>query len=207
MRRGDLIRDLVAFTGVVVWAALEGWEARDVVWGLWISSLTVGYSIIVISIVRGARRGTSGTFPWLAVAGGIAMLAFFTVHFGGFHFVHGVFLNGFFPIVGSDAGFPNLFVLVGAALTAFWPLVAGSMLSRFGDLRRASDAERLDGGVGAAYGGVVRMHLLIFVFAGLHMARLSGLAVYATLAAYFFPWGSVFGRRGAALRASSGEPA
>ena len=32
------------------------------------------------------------------------------------------------------------------------------------------------------------MHLLIFVFAGLHMADLSRLAIIPVLAAYFFPW-------------------
>jgi hypothetical protein len=41
------------------------------------------------------------------------------------------------------------------------------------------------------------MHLLIFVFAGLHMTGLSRLAIIPVLAAYFFPWKAVrahFGR-------------
>jgi hypothetical protein len=38
--------------------------------------------------------------------------------------------------------------------------------------------------------------LLIFVFAGLHMAGLSQLAIYPVLAVYFFPWGTAFGKRG-----------
>ncbi len=39
------------------------------------------------------------------------------------------------------------------------------------------------------------MHLLIFVFAGLHVAGLSRLAIYPVLAAYFFPWKAVLGRK------------
>src|SRR5919199_795806 len=38
--------------------------------------------------------------PFL-VAGGVFMLAFFTFHFGMFHYVHSQFLGSFFPI---DAG-------------------------------------------------------------------------------------------------------
>ena len=37
------------------------------------------------------------------------------------------------------------------------------------------------------YANVVRMHLLIFVFAGLHAAQLSNYAIYPVLFAYFFP--------------------
>ena len=33
--------------------------------------------------------------------------------------------------------------------------------------------------------------LLIFVFAGLHAAKMSQYAVYPVLFAYFFPWGAV----------------
>ncbi|MBM3308036.1 MAG: hypothetical protein FJY74_06905 [Candidatus Eisenbacteria bacterium] len=186
-------RDLAAFAGVVAWAAVERWQARDVVWGLWISSLVVGYCIIVLSIVRAVRRHSSTAPRWVSVAGGVALLAFFTVHFGGFHFVHGIFLNALFPLVGEEGRLASPAVMAGAALWSFWPLVLASLVSRLADFRRASEVEGFDRGVGAAYGSVVRMHLLIFVFVGLHFAGLGGLAVYVALAAYFFPWGAVRG--------------
>ena len=43
----DLALDLLAFAGTVACATIFRWEARDVIWGLWISSLTVGYATIV----------------------------------------------------------------------------------------------------------------------------------------------------------------
>jgi hypothetical protein len=55
----------------------------------------------------------------------------------------------------------------------------------------------------APYANVIRMHVLIFVFAGLHIMNLGGLAVYPVLAAYFFPWKKVLHRRSAFTAAAS----
>jgi len=41
------------------------------------------------------------------------------------------------------------------------------------------------------YGNVVRMHLLIFVFAGLSAAGLASWALYPVLFFYFFPMGKM----------------
>ena len=157
----DLALDLFAFAGTVACAIVFRWEARDIIWGLWISSLTVGYATIVSNVVRGVR-GVLGDYKIVAVVGGLGALAFFTFHFGMFHFVHAVFLNGFFPLVESSDGFPH-----------FLGMVAKSA---------------------APYANVIRMHLLIFVFAGLHMADLSRFAILPVLAAYFFPWKAALGR-------------
>jgi hypothetical protein len=194
--RRDLALDLFAFAGTVACATIFRWEARDVIWGLWISSLTVGYATIVSNVVRGVRSVLGG-YRFLAVLGGLGTLAFFTFHFGMFHFVHSVFLNGFFPLLESGDGFPHLFDLVGAALASYWPLVAASFLSRLSDIFPSSPTPPGKDSFAAPYANVVRMHLLIFVFAGLHMTGLSRLAIIPVLAAYFFPWKAVrahFGR-------------
>jgi hypothetical protein len=110
--------DALAFVlglGVAWWA---GWETTDLVWSLWLSSLVVGYAMIVWSIfgpgsliVRGAWRDRAmlGELPvgksvaGLAVlaVGGMFLLAFFTFHFGMFHFVHSQFLGFLFPLEGA----------------------------------------------------------------------------------------------------------
>jgi hypothetical protein len=187
--RRDLALDLFAFAGTVACATIFRWEARDVIWGLWISSLTVGYATIVSTVVRGVRQ-VAGGFRFLAVVGGLGTLAFFTFHFGMFHFVHAVFLNGFFPLVETDSGFPGLPGMVGRTLASFWPLVVASFLARLSDIFPSSPAPGKDS-FAAPYVNVVRMHLLIFVFAGLHMTGLSRLAIIPVLAAYFFPWKAV----------------
>ncbi|MCK4679795.1 hypothetical protein KAT82_01610 [bacterium] len=189
----DLALDLFAFAGTVACAIIFRWEARDVIWGLWISSLTVGYATIVSNVVRGVR-GVLGNYKAVALVGGIGTLAFFTVHFGMFHLVHAVFLNGFFPLVESSDGFPHFLGMVGKSAAAFWPLIVASFLSRLSDIFPASPSSPGKDSFAAPYGNVVRMHLLIFVFAGLHAAGLSRFAILPVLAAYFFPWKAVLGR-------------
>lgn len=191
----DLSLDLFAFAGTVAAATIFRWQARDVIWGLWISSLTVGYATIVMTIVRGVRA-VEKEFRALAVVGGLGTLAFFTFHFGMFHFVHGVFLNGFFPLIESGGALAGLPQMAARSLVLFWPLVLASLLARLPDVfpEAVGSAKRVTlnsmgkDSFAAPYNNVVRMHVLIFVFAGLHAADLSRLAIIPVLAAYFFPW-------------------
>jgi len=47
----------------------------------------------------------------------------------------------------------------------------------------------LGGGMMAPYKNVIRLHLLIFFFAGAHFLKLDSFLVYAVVyAVYFFPW-------------------
>ncbi len=191
--RRDLALDLLAFAGTVACATVFRWQARDVIWGLWISSLTVGYATIVSNVVRGVRD-VLGNYRVVALIGGIGALAFFTFHFGMFHFVHAVFLSGFFPLGGSVDGPFDFLHIVATSTASFWPLIVASFLSRLSDIFPRSPAPSGKDSFAAPYANVIRMHLLIFVFAGLHMADLSRLAILPVLAAYFFPWKAVFGR-------------
>jgi len=182
--------DVAAFVATVVWATIGGWQARDIVWALWVSSLVVGYATIVTSIVRGVRENKKG-LGVLAVLGGVGLLTFFTFHFGMFHFVHGVFLNMFFPLV-EDGKTPGSILAFGvAALANYWPFVLFTLVSRIDDVGGPGGVRSGSDGMTAPYKNVVRMHLLIFIFAGLHAAGLTRFAIYPVLAAYFFPWGAL----------------
>jgi len=188
--RRDLTLDLFAFAGTVAVALVFRWQARDLIWGLWVSSLTVGYATIVSTIYRGART-VAGGHAVLALIGGLGALAFFTFHFGMFHFVHGVFLNAFFPILDADGGFASLPGMLTRSAVAYWPLILASFISRFSDI---FPGEEIGGGNDPfikPYGNVIRMHILIFVFAGLHALDLAQIAIIPVLAAYFFPWKAV----------------
>ncbi|MCC6414391.1 MAG: hypothetical protein IT582_00565 [Opitutaceae bacterium] len=144
--------------------------------------------------------------------GGLFLLAFFTVHFGLFHFVHSVFLNHFFPAsTGMKAG-PS-FALYATVFTNYWPFVlvsavaersafrwgpSGTRIGLPGAVGEAVDGADLKprevrvagmGGMMAPYKNVVRLHLLIFFFAGASFLKLDRFAVYAVVyAVYFFPW-------------------
>ena len=116
-RAGPL--DLAAFIATAIASFALQWDLAELVWGLWLSSLLVGYALIVYGILSAAFRPLpaiapdatpkpdlatavmrlpAGALPALRIAGATFMLAFFTVHFGGFHYVHGIFLGVFFPL-------------------------------------------------------------------------------------------------------------
>jgi len=184
------------------------------VWGLWLSSLVIGYLTIVIGILGGINRTVIDNHPmgWLiGLGGGLFLLAFFTVHFGMFHFVHSVFLNQFFPIAAETKGSfgpgPGGYVLV---LTNYWPWLFAAAIAERGALAKAwrgttpNETGRIKQHSIAkagfnpqvAYVNVIRMHLLIFFFAGTSIAGIENFWIYAVVyAVYFFPWSLLKGRR------------
>jgi hypothetical protein len=115
--------DAVAFAFGLGLALFAGWTTTDLVWSLWLSSLVIGYAMIVwtiarpgVDILRGVARerevvtqvlrdskGGVAVVGLVLIGVGLFALAFFTVHFGGFHYVHSQFLHGFFPLDGNPA--------------------------------------------------------------------------------------------------------
>ena len=225
----DAWPDALAFAGGFALAWFAGWSTTDLVCSLWLSSLVVGYATIVWSIFGPAvflgteawreRAMLSGT-PKLPAAlggaalfvGGLFLLAFFTVHFGMFHFVHSVFLESFFPVTGTQrlGGGPqwSVYVEVVKRYAIFLPLAfmaerqafrlappaaepADASVTAAAIAARKARNARQGGmtGMMAPYRNVVRMHLLIFFFAAAHFARIENFAVYAVVyVVYFFPW-------------------
>ena len=125
--------DALAFAGGLAVAWFAGWQTTDLGWSLWLSSCLVGYAVIVWSIFgpmvfiggkvwQGRADLTADAVAPAAIGGtiflvgGLFMLAFFTVHFGMFHYVHSVFLNSFFPVdpssVAKSSPGPALYWLV-----------------------------------------------------------------------------------------------
>ncbi len=190
--------DLLAFVGGLLLAWFGHWQTKDLVWSLWLSSLLVGYAMIVWDIFGTpvgvlSAASAAGAFPGRMLGGGLVfagrlfLLAFFTVHFGMFHFVHSVFLNGFFPVMEGKHGFPGLAIYL-QVLADYWPFVLVAAVAERQAFRRGSLMMK-GGGLAAPYKNVVRLHLLIFFFAFAHFAHLESFAIYAVVyAVYFFPW-------------------
>ncbi|MDQ5978608.1 MAG: hypothetical protein QG602_1582, partial [Verrucomicrobiota bacterium] len=57
--------DALGFVGGLALAWYAGWQTADLVWSLWLSSLAVGYAMIVWSVFSPAvllqREGSTGT--------------------------------------------------------------------------------------------------------------------------------------------------
>jgi hypothetical protein len=216
-RWADAWPDAVAFALGLALAWWQHWRTTDLVWSLWLSSLVIGYAMIVWGLSAPLRDAIAGI---ASDRGGVALgakavvlaiyavgtlfgLAFFTVHFGGFHFVHSVFLNAFFPIDGHAArGVPNVAIYL-EVLRRYWWFLPVAALAERAAFRPKSNApsdtavtpEAIKARLAKPdammepYKNVFRMHVLIFFFAFAHFARLENFAVYAVVyAVYFFPW-------------------
>jgi len=221
--------DALAFAAGLALAWTGRWETKDLVWSLWLSSFVVGYAMIVWTIfgpavfvgtklwgerqaVQGAPLGPAAAGGAALLVGGLFLLAFFTVHFGMFHFVHSVFLNLFFPVEPGPRGPPGV-ALYWQVLSAYWPFVLVAAVAERKAFRLAPPAPAVapdtsvtaeaiaarkvrnapggfnQGGMMAPYKNVVRLHLLIFFFAFASFAKLDGFLIYAVVyAVYFFPW-------------------
>ncbi len=118
-----VLPDLAAFALGLGLAYALAWQTADLVWSLWLGSLVIGYLTILTTLgsagltwLRLCRHPdlTAGHRAPLALGGilaGLFTLAFFSVHFCGFHAGHSVFLNSFFPLEGAPKdGFGRAFV-------------------------------------------------------------------------------------------------
>ena len=211
--------DAIAFAAGLAVAWWARWSAGDLIWSLWLSSFVVGYSTIVWMIVQPASefvevawrdramlRGNPravAAFILILLVGVAFFLGFFTIHFGGFHYVHSQILIYFFPI---DTGhgratvadtstyieiarrywlfLPSAFIAHRAAfMRKPFSIASGKPLSLSGDNKRFGEL------FSEPYRNVMRMHALIFFFFFAHILRLENFAVYAVIyAVYFFPW-------------------
>lgn len=202
---------LFSFLIMLLAAVAQEWSATDMVWSLWISSIVLGYSFIITSILTmffgGQDLSTVGALaskvdkssPGLStvfrVGGAVFMLVFFSFHFLFFHFVHSVFLNQFFPLVRADvfdtmeAGY--FINLIATCIRRYWPFIVMSAISQLGKYIHAF--QQIDSSLfSMPYKNVVRMHLSIFVFAFLHMTGAASFALYFVLIFYFFPLRSLW---------------
>lgn len=90
----------IASAAVIAWGVLGlGWSVFTVMALFWFENVVIGGFNVLRMLVSGARMGGSG------IVGALAMAAFFTVHYGMFTAVHGVFVVMLFgmPEMGRQA--------------------------------------------------------------------------------------------------------
>lgn len=192
--RRSLIRSGVAFAATVACAAVFDWQAGDIAWGLWISSLCIGYVTVIAALLieeiplrRREDKGGNALFF-------IGFMLVFTLHFGLFHVMHCFGLNQLLPLDTGQEGGPNFFVLLGRSLWRYWPLVLLNLFYRLGDLRRLNTAPGSHDAIAKPYINVVRLHLMIAAVAILNEMGVRWLALVPVLLGCFFPWGMVIRR-------------
>jgi hypothetical protein len=118
-----VLPDILAFTIGLAAAYFLKWDTKDLVWSLWLCSFVLGYLTLLGALAGGAyigfhviahkdfKKGKRMSAIFMGVAAGVFLLGFFSLHFGGFHAIHSVFLQQFFPISGMpDDGFGDAFM-------------------------------------------------------------------------------------------------
>jgi hypothetical protein len=199
-RKITIALGIAGFLISVAAAYVFQWTIADLVWSLWLASLTVGYATLLVQLFGPFVYTPAGdSAPTLGARLKYAPFAlffvvFFTVHFGGFHYGQRVFLRNLLPLEQGD----DLWSLA----AAFWPMVLSISLSRKdgfaikhsmlkGMLDPNDNGRTLVLSMFRPYIYVFKMHLLILPlmllsFVGEH----TSFTVYVlVLAVYFFPFG------------------
>ena len=206
----QILLSLFSFLFTVMLMVFRQWQTEDMVWGFWITSLVTGYAII-LSTITGSVFGSKPlqekiaqaapiTNHWLLrLGGGLFMLAFFTVHFGMFHFVIGQFLYFFFPAFvresGTVPGLASFNFLIFQSLQRFWPLVLLSLITQINALQQAWHTPAQQA-IAGPYKNVVRMHLTISALAFFSLAGRGQWLALVVLVFYYLPWELIIGPKG-----------
>ncbi|HSM25121.1 MAG TPA: DUF6498-containing protein [Anaerolineaceae bacterium] len=205
----QLIISFISFGFIFAIAQFQKWEAGDMVWSLWITSLTLGYCYLLAGITSNtissqvnnvddilaeilppaARSGIKFVFQFI---GAFLQLIFFTVHFGLFHFVHSFFLNEFFPLLNRPfERLTDLVSFVSISLQTYWPVIVFSFFSSLRKFQRVilqGDPDYTK----RPYINVVKIHLSIFAFAGLSFSGIKDWLLPLIFVVYFFPFSATF---------------
>lgn len=193
---------LFSFLLTLLLSRIFGWKPSELVWGFWASSLCLGFALMLISLAGsffhpqtedGSLKGMLfAQYPIVRVLGNLGALLFFTLHFGFFHLIIGIFLQGFFPLITADAFAAGPFAVMprvlAVSLRMFWMVIALTLLSQSNSLRAAffTPVNRV---MGMPYVNVIRMHLSIFIFAALTAFTPPDALLVVVLLLYYFPWG------------------
>jgi len=184
-------------SAVLCWTAhARDLDARDLAWGLWLSSLTAGVVFFFAMLARSPNspfRDPEIKTRRAAFGVGLVLFVLFCIVHGLIHQALFVFLSVFLPFGASvkelaadaDAG-SRLFAELYAA---YWPIVLltlscwglGSWLR---GTRRIRTGELI---LPVPTGSLVRLVLVVFVLAGLQAAGLGAFAYYPVLVVLYLP--------------------
>jgi len=205
----QLIISLFSFIVIFVLARVENWTAGNMVWSLWITSLITGFCYLFAGLVSNSIGSGilsedslvnrlfqdsihSGIKYGLLIIGILFQLVFFTVHFGLFHFVYSIFLSQFFPIMDrSFERFPDFLFFVNTSLKAYWPVILFTLFASIRKFQRILSQNEVDF-TKRAYVNVVKIHISIFLFAGVSATGIKEWMFLLIFVIYFFPFSAVF---------------
>jgi len=182
-----LVLNLIPVAGVILW----GWSAFALIFLYWLENLVIGLRTLASMLASGAANGG----PGLVLAAPLG--AFFTVHYGMFCFVHGIFVmtlfgtgvvNGISPFALADAA-QTLFktepgLTMGLLSIVLWQAIQFVLFLLRGDAKTLSPMDLM----AAPYPRIVILHVTIIAGGFLLMLLnqpLAGLILLALFKAAF----------------------
>lgn len=190
---------LLLFVVSIVVAGCLRWTAGDIVWSVWLSSLTVGSVTLVLGYVKEVAAAQKESLAGKAVgawakSANLAVIILFFLFlcfislliFVVLHGVQALFLNIFFPVLESD-GFPGWSAFVDALLPKLKEYVLFIPLALWVCRKNVTAPE--GSSTLAPYKSIVTMHIFIVLFTVLHIFQVSSFWIYVGVYSFFIvPW-------------------
>jgi hypothetical protein len=181
--KSDRDRAVAAFAVTVVIALVMRWEAGDLMWGIWAAATTYGWVYGVALIRKNPQQMDAGDGSDKGRL--FLILTFFTVMFGTFHYVQGMFVNMLFPITSLEGW--GIFTYPLNAFGWYWGVIATTFYARWPELMGAIRPSEAPERIFRLFEKVAWMQALIFLLMFLTSFGLIRFAAYPVLFFYFFP--------------------
>lgn len=189
-RSNDLF-EAATFVGTLALAFGLGWRTSDLIWGLWISSLSIGFFVVLAGGVQRILRTDATVLERMfSTIGAIGSLVLFSVHFGLAHFLYAAILDLLMPLmehpgrvyVGKltwSGGTPfSFWETLGIALATYWPMV---ILNGVRERHIIWTSKATTGKEPEPYIAIVRLHFLVMGLGAVYALGLESFPVYAAV--------------------------
>lgn len=205
----DTVIEASTYVGTLALAYFSGWSTNDMIWSLWLSSLLIGFLIVVVSSVRRIFRPDATPLERaFSLVGGLGAIAFFSLHFGFVHYVYAAILDLLMPLMEHPdriykgnltwtIGTPfSFWETLGISVVQYWPVV---LLNVIRDRRSVFSSSVMTGKETGPYLAIAKLHFLVMGLGACYGLGLDSFPVYAAVYTLLFSpatlWRMIFRRK------------
>jgi len=192
------VTEAVAFVIAVSWAIASNLQPAELVWGLWISSLTSGWLLLLLTFATSILFPAAARIPEAERTGqrAAAMVVIGAIFIGVFGVVHAALIAMFESVVGAPAALDartsgdavrQFLGLAWSTLRLYWPIALATSVVALQVFVHAVTSEEDDDLILGPWIGIVRLQVVTFVLVGFDLLGLRSVLVAGLLAVVFFP--------------------